>query len=199
MFIWVALKEKVKEARVLWIITEVYSNQGFLPGLQENCQKRYLHDPMIWKVMQRSAWRDIANLRIKQPVNCSKSRRHAWMIIKLNKKKWDQLENCQQFAHKLFWNVQTWLVLVDLKFMVREQTCPCGHKMDWSLWQNVQRVWSRTLITHLNSGNILMWETQHNIADEDCFKTLISQETLKTRSQHQEEFFAFSEVTRSYQ
>ena len=44
-----------------------------------------------------------------------------------------------------------------------------------------------------------MWETQHNIADEDCFKTLISQETLKTRSQHQVEFFAFSEVTPSYQ
>ena len=31
---------------------------------------------------------------------------------------------------------------------------------------------------------IVMWETQHNIADEDCFKILISQETLKTRSQH---------------
>ena len=27
--------------------------------------------------------------------------------------------------------------------------------------------------------------TQHNIADLDCFKTLILQETLKTRSQHQ--------------
>ena len=35
MFIWVALKEKVKEARILWIITEVYSNQGFRPGPQE--------------------------------------------------------------------------------------------------------------------------------------------------------------------
>ena len=44
-----------------------------------------------------------------------------------------------------------------------------------------------------------MCETQHNIADEDCFKTLISQETLKTRSQHQEEFFAFLEVIHLYQ
>ena len=29
-----------------------------------------------------------------------------------------------------------------------------------------------------------MWETQHNTADSDCFKTLILQETQKTRSQH---------------
>ena len=39
--------------------------------------------------------------------------------------------------------------------------------------------------------------TQHNIADLDCFKTLILQETLKTRSQHQGDSYAFSEVTRS--
>ena len=71
--------------------------------------------------------------------------------------------------------------------------------------------WTKTLDKRLNRlisyihhtceyrHYIVKWETQHNIADEDCFKTLISQETLKTRSQHQEEFFAFSEVTRSYQ
>ena len=76
MFIWVALKENVRLARILWIITEVCSNQGFLAGLQKNCQKqkprwnlmpkRYLHCPTIWKVMQRNAWKDIANWRIKQ-------------------------------------------------------------------------------------------------------------------------------------
>ena len=36
-----------------------------------------------------------------------------------------------------------------------------------------------------------MWETQHNIADWDCSKTLILQETLKTRNQHHEEHCAF--------
>ena len=40
---------------------------------------------------------------------------------------------------------------------------------------------------------------QHNTADQDCFKTLILQETWKTRSQHQEEFYAFSEAKRSCQ
>ena len=32
----------------------------------------------------------------------SKSQRHARMIINLKKKEMDQLENCPQFAHKLF-------------------------------------------------------------------------------------------------
>ena len=39
-----------------------------------------------------------------------------------------------------------------------------------------------------------MWETQHNNFKLDYFKTLISLETLKTQNQHQEEFYAFSEV-----
>ena len=37
--------------------------------------------------MQRNAWRDIAKLRIKQLSNCTESRRHAQMIINLEKKK----------------------------------------------------------------------------------------------------------------
>ena len=71
MFIWVVLKENVKSARILWIIEEVSSNQGFLLGLQKKCQKQkprgnlmpkqYLHGPMTWKVMQRNACTYIAN------------------------------------------------------------------------------------------------------------------------------------------
>ena len=33
VFVWVALKENVKLARTLWIISEVCSNQGFRLGL----------------------------------------------------------------------------------------------------------------------------------------------------------------------
>ena len=35
MFIWVALKDNVTLARILWIISEVCSNQGFLLGVTE--------------------------------------------------------------------------------------------------------------------------------------------------------------------
>ena len=50
--------------------------------------------------MQRSAWKDIVSWRIKRRNNHTKSQRHGGMIINLKKKKkLDQLENCQQFAH----------------------------------------------------------------------------------------------------
>ena len=64
---WVALKENVRSARILWIITVVCSNQGFLlepqknyrPDLQENLmQKQFLLGPTIWKVARRNAWTD---------------------------------------------------------------------------------------------------------------------------------------------
>ena len=43
--------------------------------------KQYLDGPMTWKVMQRNAWKDIANWRIKQRNNKTKSRHNAWMTI----------------------------------------------------------------------------------------------------------------------
>ena len=73
-------------------------------GAMENCQKQkprwnlmpklYLHGPMMWKVMQRNAWKDIANMQGKQLSNFSKSQRHAWMVINLKKRKMSQWENC---------------------------------------------------------------------------------------------------------
>ena len=47
--------------------------------------KRYLHGPVTWKVMQRNAWKDIAEWRIKRRNYYTKSRRHAWMTINLKK------------------------------------------------------------------------------------------------------------------
>ena len=66
------------------------------------------------------------------------------------------------FAHKLFWNVCIWLVLGDpifyclwINLLERLQN---GQKLVTNVW----RVWSPTIITHVNSGNIVMWVTQHN-------------------------------------
>ena len=64
MIIWAALKENVRQAKILWTITGICSNPGSLP----------------WKVMKRNAWKDIANWRIKQLSNYTKSQRHAWMF-----------------------------------------------------------------------------------------------------------------------
>ena len=62
--------------------------------------KRYLHGRMAWKVMQRNAWKDIANLPIKLLSNWSQ--RHARMIINSKKRKMNPWENCLQSARKLF-------------------------------------------------------------------------------------------------
>ena len=48
----------------------------------------------------------------------------------------------------------------------------------------------------MSTDNIVVLETQYNIAGLDCFKTLNLQEILKTQNQDQEEFCAFSGVTR---
>ena len=76
-----------------------------------------------------------------------------------------------------------------INLLVRSQN---GQKLVPNAW----RVWSHTFIIQVNTGNIVMWETQHNIADFDLFKTLILRETLKTQNQHQERSCVFSEVTR---
>ena len=57
---------------------------------------------LIWKVMQRNAWNDIANWPTEQLNSYTKSQLHALTTINLGKEKWDALENCQKFAHKLF-------------------------------------------------------------------------------------------------
>ena len=122
MCIWVALKENSRSPRILWIITEVCSNQGFLSGLQRSCQKqkprwnlmptRYLHGLVTRKVMQRNVWKDVANLRIKRLSKKTKSQRHAWMIIN-SKSKMDQWENYPMYSYKILWITCAWLELVD--------------------------------------------------------------------------------------
>ena len=48
-------------------------------------QTQYHPCPVTWKVTQREAWKDIANLRIKLFNNFTKSQRHAWNTINLKK------------------------------------------------------------------------------------------------------------------
>ena len=107
MFVWVTLKENVRSASILWIISEDCSNQGFLPCLQENCQSKSHRETCcrndIFMVLRHASFKEkrgkIANLRIKRLGKYLKSRRHAWIIIN-SKKKVSQLENCPQFAHE---------------------------------------------------------------------------------------------------
>ena len=60
-----------------------------------------LHGPITWKVMQRNACKDLANWRIKQLNNYTRSKHHALTTTYSRKKKWDLLDNCQKYALKL--------------------------------------------------------------------------------------------------
>ena len=72
MFMWVVLNENVKQAKILWTITEIC----LIPkSLQEplksyltlrNLAQTFLHGPMIWKVMQRNVWNDVVSWRTEQ-------------------------------------------------------------------------------------------------------------------------------------
>ena len=111
---WVALNENAKRAKILWIMTEICLDPESLQEqkknylVQGNMAQTSLHGFMIWKVLQRNMWSDVASWRTKQPSNCTKLQLHALMTINSNKKNWDLLENCQKYALKLFWYACTW-------------------------------------------------------------------------------------------
>ena len=84
--------------------------------------------------MQRNGWKDITNWRTKQLNSYTKSQHYPLTTVNSRKKKWDLLENCQKFAHRLFLNACTWRELEDLIFY---ETCSCCRKMDQSLWQTL--------------------------------------------------------------
>ena len=112
-------EENAKRAKILLSITEIWLNPGSLQEpkksnlVQASLTQTSLHGPMMWKVMQRNVWSDVASWRTKQPSNCTMLQRHVLMTIKSKKKNWDLLENCQRYA------------------------CTSSHQMDQSLWQTL--------------------------------------------------------------
>ena len=173
MFIWVALKENVRLARILCIIAEVCSNEGFLPGHRKNVRNKnrretwcrndifilLLHgracEEMRGKILRTCEWN---NSTMIQSCNAMQG----WSSIK--KKKLDQFENCQKNALKLSWNVYIWHVLGDLIFYGLWTNLLVRSQMDKSLCQTFG-VRSLTFIIQVNTDNIVMWETQNNNAD----------------------------------
>ena len=79
-----SLQELLKSYPILWNLAQTFS-----------------HGPMMWKVMQRNAWSNIANWRTAPLNSFSKSRLHALTTINLSKKKWDLLETCQKVCSQI--------------------------------------------------------------------------------------------------
>ena len=93
------------------------------------------------------------------------------MTITSKKKNSNQLENCQKYAHKLFWNAFTWHELEDLIFFVQwtnlHDQSQNGPKHVTNAWID----WYLTIITHVNTNSVVMWVILQNNAGWDCFKT----------------------------
>ena len=103
-FISVALNEFVKQAKILLTITEKCLNPESPQEpkknyfIQGNLTQSFPHGPVIFKVMQRNVWSDIASWRTKRLNSCTKSQLHALTTINSRKKNLDLLENCQTFV-----------------------------------------------------------------------------------------------------
>ena len=66
----------------------------------------------------------------------------------------DSTENCRKYALKSFWSACTWLELGDLTFCVLWTKLLVRSQNGLMLVTSVQRVWSRTSVTHVNSWTI---------------------------------------------
>ena len=143
-------------------------------GVLRNLAQTFLHGPMIWKVMRRNAWNDIANWRTKQLDNYTKSQHHALMTTNSRKQKMgsvgDLSKVCSQIVLKcfsmarigrpdIFWSVNK------VARVITKWTRACDKRSACLM--------SYIFIIQVNTKSIVMWETQHNNADWDCFRTLI--------------------------
>ena len=120
------------------------------------------------------------------------------MTIISKKKNWNPWENCQKYVLKLFWNVKTWHVLDDLMFYGQWINLHDRSQNEPKLVTTNYLVWSRTVITQVNTNNVVMWEILLSNADCDCFKTPILLEILRIQLR-QEEHCVFLEVIRLFQ
>ena len=168
---------------VLWKSYQKLKLQGNL--------RHSVHGPMTWKVMRRTAWKDVANLRKKQLSNYTKVATPCMDGHQFREEEIGSVGEfstvCSQIALKclylacigrpdILWSVNK------LARAVTKWTKACDKRL--------ARLISY-IITQVNLVNIGMWATQHNNAEWNYFKILILQETWKTQSQHQVDFCVF--------
>ena len=109
MFIWVALNESVRLARIFWRATEICSNPGFLLEPKKNYRPE-LQGNLMQKI---SSWSYDMEGHAKKCVEryCELANETTQQLHKVatpciddhqlkKKKKMGQVENCPQFAHK---------------------------------------------------------------------------------------------------
>ena len=171
---------------------------------------------MLWKVMQRNVWSDIAGWRPRLPSNCAKLQGTILWVGKQDDSttlqslyslhRWPPLQRrrneiCWRIVKSVLSNCSEMLILGSYRktwnSMVREQICTSSHQINGpELVANVWLFWFLTFITQVNLRKKVMWEeTLHNTAGWDCFRTLTLPEILKIQNRPQEEHCAYLGVT----
>ena len=152
MLIWVAPKENVRWGRILFTITRICLNPAFL--MEEIKITRTESFREFWDINHiflilwyGGSCKEISGkiLRTDEQNNSNsytKSQRHAQIVLKCS-----------------------YLTRIDLIFDGPWTTLLVRSRNGVKLVINVWRVWSHTFIFHVNSVNIVWWETQQNTAD----------------------------------
>ena len=105
------------------------------------------------------------------------------------------MENCQQFAHKLFWNVSTWLALVrpDILWSVNKLARAVTK---WTkLVTNAWRDWFLTFITQVNTMQYCsVGNTAQSMQIRIVSRFWFCRRPWRLKHQHQVDSYAFSEA-----
>ena len=204
MCTWDVLKDHVKTSKD---IVDNYRTMFWLQSFSQEQLKNYharkicvfLRGPTIWKGHAKKCverYCELAN-KTTQQLYISIYSMHRWPPLQRRRNKirgrivTSMLSDCSEMII-LGTSWTTWYS------MVSEQTCTIDHKMDQNMWQTIisfdllhpSYMWLQTILScGKHCTNNAGWE---------CFRTLILPEILKTRKQQQEEFCAFSRVTRLF-
>ena len=163
-----------------------WSNREIIGMAKTSSTNSGVGGPTTWKDMLRNVLSDVVNWQARKLSNFTKFLILVWTIISTKRRNWNQLENCQKYAHKLSWTACTWPNWTTWHLVVREHIGKISHEMDSGMWQTTSKVdLMYFFITQMTIVNIVMWETRHSTADLGYFKTQTLQATLRIQSQPQ--------------
>ena len=135
--------------------------------------KQYLHGPVTWKVMQRNAWKDIANWQTKQLNSYTEV---ATPCIDDHQFKEEEIGSVGRLSKVC---AQIVLKCLHLARIGRPHIWWSVNKLARAAakWTNAcDKCLARLIsyiVTQVNSNNMVMWETQHKNADWDYSKIQI--------------------------
>ena len=121
---------------------------------------------VVWRVMRRNVWQDIANWKIKRLIKCTKSLFHAWATISSKRKNRKRFENVQKVCSQIvltclcvagmvgfdrFWFVNTFAQVVTQWTRAFDQLLVCLISY---------------ITTRVITGTIVMWLIRHRLSIE---------------------------------